>query len=365
MRMFAYIHPVMVAGPDEARPAPSPRWELYRLLGDAARLRLMALAAEEELAIGELAELLGEVQPTVSRHVAALRQAGVVAVRRQGTWTLVRLAAGDDPVVADAVRTGRALCERDGALGRVAEVIRARESTTREFFARPGRSGAQAGPPGELAAYLAALAPLLPRRALAVDVGTGDGRLLEVLAPLYERVVAVDRSAAQLAIAAERAALRGFDNVDLVEGEIDGAAALKAVRHRSKAGADAVFAARVLHHAPRPAEAFKAVAAMVRPGGVLVVIEYERHEDEALRSQQADLWLGFEAAELRRHARESGLVDVHVGKVPAVWCGAGPDRHVPWQFMTARAPDVGAGETDHDPAPATTSPARKHNGAKR
>jgi len=361
--MFIYIHLVMVAGSDDARPAPSPRWELYRLLGDAARLRLMALAAEEELAIGELAELLGEVQPSVSRHVAALRQAGVVGVRRQGTWTLVRLAAGagDDPVVADALQTGRSLCERDGALGRVAEVIRARESSTREFFARPGRSGAQAGPPGELAAYLSALSPLLPRRALAVDVGTGDGRLLEVLCPLYERVVAVDRSAAQLAIAAERVGLRGFDNVDLVEGEIDGAAALKAVRHRSKAGADAVFAARVLHHAPRPADAFKAVAAMVRPGGSLVGIEYERHEDEALRSQQADLWLGFEATELRRHARESGLVDVHVGKVPPVWCGAGPDRHVPWQIMTARAPDVGASEHDHNPAPT----ARKTNGAKR
>lgn len=367
MRMIVYIHPVMVAGPDEARPAPSPRWELYRLLGDAARLRLMALAAEEELAIGELAELLGEVQPSVSRHVAALRQAGVVGVRRQGTWTLVRLAAGagDDPVVADALRTGRSLCERDGALGRVADVVRARESTTREFFARPGRSGAQAGPPGELAAYLAALAPLLPRRALAVDVGTGDGRLLEVLCPLYERVVAVDRSAAQLAIAAERVGLRGFTNVDLVEGEIDGAAALKAVRHRSRAGADAVFAARVLHHAPRPGDAVKAVAAMVRPGGALVVIEYERHEDEALRSQQADLWLGFEASELRRCAREAGLADVHVAKVPAVWCGAGPDRHVPWQVMTARAPEAaGAHDNESNPAPAATA-ARKHNGAKR
>ncbi|MFO0610692.1 MAG: metalloregulator ArsR/SmtB family transcription factor [Polyangiales bacterium] len=357
----------MVAGPDEARPAPSPRWELYRLLGDAARLRLMALAAEEELAIGELAELLGEVQPSVSRHVAALRQAGVVGVRRQGTWTLVRLAAGagDDPVVADALRTGRSLCERDGALGRVADVVRARESTTREFFARPGRSGAQAGPPGELAAYLAALAPLLPRRALAVDVGTGDGRLLEVLCPLYERVVAVDRSAAQLTIAAERVGLRGFANVDLVEGEIDGAAALKAVRHRSRAGADAVFAARVLHHAPRPGDAVKAVASMVRPGGALVVIEYERHEDEALRSQQADLWLGFEASELRRYAREAGLADVHVAKVPAVWCGAGPDRHVPWQVMTARAPEAaGAHDSESNPAPAATA-ARKHNGAKR
>ncbi len=339
------------------------RWELYRLLAEPSRLRLMALAGEDELAVGELAELLGEVQPTVSRHVAALRQAGVVGVRRQGTWTLVRLSAmaSDDAVVADALSTGRGLCERDGSLARVADVIRARESSTREFFSRPGRNGAQPGPPSELAAYLAAVAPLLPARSLAVDAGTGDGRLLEVLAPLYEHVVAVDRSTAQLAIAAERVAQRGFENVDLIEDELDGAKVHKAVRHRSKKGADAVFAARVLHHAPRPVETLRAIASLARPGGAVTVIDYERHEDEALRAQQADLWLGFEPSELRKAAREAGLEDVQFTKVPAAWCGGGVDRHVPWAVMTARAPD-GAANEDSKSAPK----GRAHNnGAKR
>lgn len=343
--------------------APRGRWELYRLLAEPSRLRLMALAGEDELAVGELAELLGEVQPTVSRHVAALRQAGVVGVRRQGTWTLVRLSATahDDAVVADALATGRSLCERDGSLTRVAEVIRARESTTREFFSRPGRNGAQPGPPSELAAYLAAVAPLLPDRALAVDAGTGDGRLLEVLAPLYERVVAVDRSAAQLAIAADRVSQRGFENVDLIEDELDGAKVQRAVRQRSKRGADAVFAARVLHHAPRPAETLKAIASLARPGGAITVIDYERHEDEALRAQQADLWLGFEATELRRAARDAGLEEIHFTKVPALWCGGGVDRHVPWAVMTARAPDATPASDDSKAAPK----GRAHNGAKR
>ncbi len=345
--------------------APKARWELYRLLAEPARLRLMALAAEEELAVGELAELLGEVQPTVSRHVAALRQAGVVGVRRQGTWTLVRLASGAraDAVVADALATGRTLCDRDGSLGRVADVIRARESTTREFFARPGRNGAQPGPPSELAAYLAALAPFIPERALAVDAGTGDGRLLEVLAPLYERVVAVDRSAAQLAIAADRVAQRNFDNVDLIEDELDGALVKKAVRHRAKRGADAVFAARVLHHAPRPAETLRAIAGLARPGGALVVIEYERHEDEAMRAQQADLWLGFEPAELKKMARAAGADDVRVTKVPGAWCGAGADRHVPWMVMTARVGDAPA--RDDDDTTRSAAKARAQHGATR
>ena len=119
----------------------SQRWELYRVLSEPVRLRLLALAAEEELSIGELAELLAESQPNVSRHATALRAAGLLRDRKEGTRTLVRLSPEvvADPVVADALASGKALCERDGSLQRVAQVLRAREAAAHEFFARPGR----------------------------------------------------------------------------------------------------------------------------------------------------------------------------------------------------------------------------------
>jgi hypothetical protein len=50
---------------------------------------------------------------------------------------------------------------------------------------------------------------------------------------------------------------------------------------------------------------------------------------------QADAWLGFEPAELRRFARAASLEDVRVTKIPASLCGDGPDKHLPWQVMTA------------------------------
>ena len=86
----------MLAGPQ----AQTTRWELYRILAEPVRLRLLALAAEEELTIGELATLLDESQPNVSRHLAPLKQAGLVIVRRQGTRALARMseAAAADPV---------------------------------------------------------------------------------------------------------------------------------------------------------------------------------------------------------------------------------------------------------------------------
>lgn len=320
------------------------------MLAEPARLRLLALAAEEELSIGELAELLGENQSNVSRHATALRLAGLLLDRREGTRTLVRATDSGDAVVADALESGRVLCEADGSLGRVPEVVRAREAPTHEFFARPAKARLDSMP-AEAGAYLAALARLLPRRRLAVDAGTGDGRLLDVLAPAYERVIGVDRSDAQLAYARDRVAARGFSNVTLLQVELDSPELRRAVGSRyggvdARGGADAVFASRVLHHAPRPARVVAQLASLCAPGGALVVIDYARHDDEAMR-EQADAWLGFDPGELKRFARAAGLEDAHVANIPPALCGDGPDRHLPWQMLVAKKTTTGKAKGSH------------------
>ncbi|MCA9588012.1 MAG: metalloregulator ArsR/SmtB family transcription factor [Myxococcales bacterium] len=310
----------------------APRWELYRLLGEPVRLRLLALTAHEELTIGELADVLCEGQPNVSKHVASLRQAGLVQVRRQGTRALVRLveAASADPVVADGLESGRALCVADGSLARLADAVRAREAAAREYFAR------QVGPveapalSGAFGAYVAALARLLPSRKLAVDAGTGDGSLLEVLAPAYEAVLAIDRSDVQLDRARVRTTTRGFENVTLLKAELDAPAALEAV----SGGADVVFASRLLHHAARPVTLLRQLAGLTRVGGAVVVIDYGRHDDESMRDE-ADLWLGFEPSELEALAADAGLVEPHISPVRRWLHPDGRDAHLPWQILVA------------------------------
>lgn len=312
------------------------RWQLYRLLADPFRLRLLALAEAEELALGELAELLEESQPNVSRHAAPLRQAGLLSERRQGTRTLVRLdaGAGRDPVVRDALEAGRGLCTEDGSLGRVRDVVLARDAKTREFFARPAPGTDALSLAGELPGYLCALAPLIEPRGLAVDAGTGDGALLDALAPVFRRVVAVDRSEAQLARAGKRVRARGYHNVEFYCGELDDPALKAAVGE----GADVVVAARMLHHAPLPKVMVSVLSELVRPGGRLLVVDYCRHSDEALRDEQADVWMGFEASELEAHARAAGLTDVSVGEVPAGFVQNGMDGHIAWQTLVATRP---------------------------
>jgi DNA-binding transcriptional ArsR family regulator len=319
-------------------PLPDERWQLYRLLSDPFRLRLLALAAEEELALGELAELLGESQPNLSRHAGPLRQAGLLSERRQGTRTLVRLSeeARADPVVADALATGRELCRAEGSLSRIRDVVRARDQKTREFFARPVHTGEALGLAPELPAYLLALSSLIERRALAVDAGTGDGALLDVLAPVFERVIALDRSEAQLARAERRVAARGYRNVEFYAGEI----ADEQLRRAVGDGADLVMAVRVLHHAPLPRETVQALSDLLCPTGQLLLLDYARHADEALRDAQADIWMGFDANELEDYASAAGLRGVHVGEVPRGLFQSGVDSHLPWLLVAGKRGSV-------------------------
>ncbi len=320
-----------------AEPSSFARWELYRLLSEPIRLRILALVAEEELSIGELSVLLGEAQPTVSKQLKPLRQARLVAVRKDGTRVYARLAegAGDDPVIADGVGSGRALCAADGSLSRVVDVVRDRDAEGRRFFEELPREEPALLPP-ELPAYMTALSCLLPHHRLAIDVGTGDGSLLEALAPAFERVYAIDRAGGQLDRARLRLARRGYTHVRLEKA--DYADPELAARIAAEGGADAVFASRVLHHAPQPAKAFEALARLAAPGGAVVILDYVAHHDEALREEQADLWLGFSPDALRRDAERAGLVAAEHRIVPSIRCGSGPDGHIDWQAFVARRP---------------------------
>lgn len=294
----------------------SARADLFRLLGDEDRLRLLALCAEEELTVGELASLLGESQPQVTKKSQPLREVGLLAARRDGTRTLLRaqlggaqLGGGSDAVLDAALEEGRTLCSKDGSLARIAGIVAQREELSRRFF-EGGDATTEPEPVAhaELLAWLPVLAPLLPRRELAVDIGTGEGTLLPLLSPLYERVVAVDRSPARLARCGARIAAWGLPNVRLREGSIEGPGSDAGLAEdiARRGGADLVVMARVLHHAARPQDAIAAATRLLRTGGHLVVVDYLPHDDEAMR-EQGDVWLGFEPAKLRTWLEAASL----------------------------------------------------------
>ncbi|HEY1813695.1 MAG TPA: methyltransferase [Kofleriaceae bacterium] len=294
----------------------SVRADLFRLLGDEDRLRLLALCAEEELTVGELASLLGESQPQVSKKSQPLREAGLLAERRDGTRTLLRSDLRDSDVVIEAaIGEGRRLCTKEGSLAKVARVVAQREELSKKLFdeSRTAPVVAPASIDATLVDWLAIFAPLLPGRALAIDAGTGEGTLLPLLSPLYERVVAVDRSAARLARCAERLGAMGLANVRLREGAIDDAGLAEEIHARG--GADLVVMARVLHHVGRPQDLVASATQLLRAGGHLALIDFLPHDDESLR-EQGHVWLGFEPDKLRGWLTSAHLQAIVVEPLP-------------------------------------------------
>ena len=152
----------------------------------------------------------------------------------------------------------------------------------------------------------------MPGHGLAVDVGTGDGALLPLLAPLFDRVIAVDRSAARLAQAATRVAELALPNVRLREAAVEDGELAREVDHLG--GADLVLLSRVLCYAASPREVVSAAGRLLRPSGYLVIVDHVPHHDESLR-EAGHVWLGFEPATLQDFLAFGGLACVHTAPV--------------------------------------------------
>lgn len=140
-------------------------------------------------------------------------------------------------------------------------------------------------------------------RGTVVDVGCGSGFLAAGLAPLAAEVHCVDASAAMLAAARQK--LSSFANVRYYRA--DGASLPLAART-----VEAAVANMYLHHCPDPRLALREMARVLKPGGKLVLADMEKHEEAWLREEMADLWLGFDLAEVRAWLLEAGLVEVAV-----------------------------------------------------
>jgi ArsR family transcriptional regulator len=87
--------------------AKSPQFNMERFfqaLGDNTRLRLLNLMGDQELCVCYLVEILGQAQPKISRHLAYLRRAGMVAARREGKWMHYRIVMPPNAGAAQVLR---------------------------------------------------------------------------------------------------------------------------------------------------------------------------------------------------------------------------------------------------------------------
>lgn len=276
-----------------------------RAIAEPTRLRIVALAAEGEWCVADLVEILGQSQPRLSRHLKLLAGAGVLARSREGAHVYFRLADGtggalarsalarlpeDDPVLAADRRRARSL-----------RAARARAASA-AFRADPlawDEMRALDLPAAAIEARLLADLPPGPLGRL-LDIGTGTGRMLELLAPRAETAVGIDLSREMLALARARLAAAGLGRCALRQAD------MARLPFRA-ASFDLAVLSMVLHYADDPAAVLAEAARVLAPGGTLAVIDLAPHDDAALMRRLAHRWPGFPAPQLAAWLAAAGL----------------------------------------------------------
>jgi ubiquinone/menaquinone biosynthesis C-methylase UbiE/DNA-binding transcriptional ArsR family regulator len=287
---------------------------LLRALADQTRLRIMRLLSAMELAVGELAQVLGQSQPRVSRHVRILCDAGLAERRKEGSWVFLRSAVAEHtapPLGAAAARLlNLAEAEDASFAARCAEdrrhlaAIRAsREATAAAYFARHAEQWdtirSLHSSDGRVEAALAEALGNAPLGAL-LDVGTGTGRIAELFAARATRVSAFDKSPEMLRIARARLQHLPHDSVDFVQGDFT-------TLPFPAAAFDTVLIHQVLHYAQEPEKVLAEAARVARPGGQIAIVDFAAHDREELRTQHAHARLGFSDEQMLALLTEAGF----------------------------------------------------------
>lgn len=269
-----------------------------RAAAEPTRLRLLALAARGAFCVMEFTEILGQSQPRLSRHLKLLCDCGLLDRVREGAnvWfalptgedgalprELVARLPGNDPILeADRRQAARVLAER----------ARIASESFRHKGADWDEMRALELPAQAVEDALLALIPVQPAGRL-LDIGTGTGRVLELLAPRVRQALGVDASKAMLALARARLSAPGLGHCAVRQADM----------YRlplQDASFDTVVLQMVLHHAEDPAGVVLEAARVLAPGGRLLLIDLAEHQRSDLTGKLAHRWPGFTDAGIDR-----------------------------------------------------------------
>lgn len=304
-----------------------------RAAAEPTRLRIVALLARGELTVSELVSVLGQSQPRISRHLKLLTEAGLLTRFREGSWVFHRLA--EDGPGAEVARHLYALLPDDAGqdpalardLERLARVKGVRAERAAAYFRRNAESWDKLRSLHvDDREVEAVISRLLPERGIdhLLDLGTGTGRMLELLAPRAARGLGVDLSREMLTVARDNLDRAGLHNCRVRQADL----------YRLPFPAETFDIAtihQVLHFLDEPAAAIAEAARVLTPGGRLLVADFAPHDLESLRDEHEHRRLGFADPEIAGWFARAGLTPVetaHLAGEPltvAVWLAAKPE----------------------------------------
>jgi ubiquinone/menaquinone biosynthesis C-methylase UbiE/DNA-binding transcriptional ArsR family regulator len=279
---------------------------VLRAAGEGTRLRLLSLLNDGEHSVKDLTEILGQSQPRVSRHLKLLADAGLVTRNAEGAWAYYGLAsngAGGDLARWLIGRLEPDDPDRLRDLKRLDAVRLAQHEQAAAYFAKVADSWDMLRSlhvPEE--AVEAAILDALKGRTvdLLLDLGTGTGRMLELLAGHYRRGIGIDSSREMMAVARAKLAAASVGHAQIRHGDI-------ADLDSSLSGADLIVIHQVLHYFDDPGKMLAQARRALKRGGEMLIVDFAPHELEFLRTHHAHRRLGLSDAQMRGWAKAAGL----------------------------------------------------------
>ncbi len=306
---------------------------IFRALADQSRLRIMLLLQQMELAVGELALVLDQSQPRVSRHVRILDEAGLAERRKEGSWVFMRPSfaghhSGTQDALArllDSTRQGGddIAAQSRADIARLQDVRAQREHQAAEYFSIHAENWDALRSLHVAEAHVeTALTDILGSENLGhlLDVGTGTGRMVELFAPQITHATAVDNSPEMLRLARAKLQHLASGQVDLVQGDFNDLPL-------ESGSYDTILLHQVLHYAQNPERVLAEAGRVTASEGRIVVVDFAPHDHEELRTRDAHARLGFSNEQIEQLFAGGGFALDHAhelsgGKLTVkIWTG--------------------------------------------
>ncbi len=279
--------------------------------GDSFRLEILRVLAQDSFGVLELCRIFAAKQSGMSHHLKVLTSAGLLNTRREGNSIFYRRAyfAPDH----ELANLQQALFNSTDQLP-LSAVVEAqlrqleleRRLASQQFFTdNAHKFRAQQDLIASYSVYAEPMTQLLQKTslrdtALALEVGSGEGEFLAVLAQQFSQVIALDNAVNMLEKARAFAHEKKLRNIEFIHGDTRSLAEQKIL-------ADCIVVNMVLHHTPSPADIFQDLSQALAPKGALLVCDLCRHEQAWARDACGDLWQGFEPQDFSRWALVAGL----------------------------------------------------------
>ena len=282
-------------------------WDTLKLLSDPTRVRIVHLLRQEELSVAELQDILEMGQSRISSHLALLRSGGVATDRKDGKRTYYSLAEDMTPAVRALIDAAVKAVEGNDEIKRDRDLLRrtleTRRKITEKYFDEvAGKLGRNYCPGRSWEAIGHFLFYLTPHIDIA-DLGAGEGAISLLLARQAHYVFCIDRSPRMVDVGSRLARENGVNNLEYKLGDIEKVPLPDEC-------VDLSLLSQSLHHAAHPQRAVNEAARILRPGGILVIIDLKEHSFEKARELYSDLWMGFGENDLYSWLRAAGMTKI-------------------------------------------------------